>query len=230
MDRSCTNSCTNSCTASILMKRKINLSPCTDIRTGTWSILSVKEMILIKYLKIALFGFVVCVMLTGCTHTSNAPETYGKTESPTETPQPRESKDVNTAEMQNESATTITTAPESIPTPTPHTSTSASTPTPTPSQEHTPIPVPTPAPTTEPTPEQVTYTYSVWAESGAVITAQDSATGEFHYKQKCEACGEVKNGATLSYVRGGNGLTSSFTCSKCGNHQKVVIGWSCTRN
>ena len=187
-------------------------------------------MILINNLKIALFGFVLCVILVGCTHTTNAPKSYAKTDTPTETQKALESNNIQVKETPDESIATISVAPEPTSSPMPNASTPKPIPTQIPKPEPTPAPLPKPTTTTEPTPEQVTYLYSVWAESGAVITSQDSSTGEFHYKLKCEACGYVKSGETLSFVSGGNGLTSSFTCSKCGNHQKVVIGWSCTRN
>ncbi|MFB0921136.1 MAG: hypothetical protein QMB62_09680 [Oscillospiraceae bacterium] len=180
-----------------------------------------------KKIKIALFSLVISVLLCGCTYSTVEPKTGLQTEAPPESQNVLGSNDNYTEETPDESAATITTVPE----PTPYTSTPTLSPTSTP-YISTPKPTPTPtlAPSTEPTPEPATYTYSVWAESGAVITSQDSSTGEFHYKQKCEACGDVKGGATLSFVSSGNGLNTSFTCSKCGNHQKVVIGWSCIRS
>lgn len=180
-----------------------------------------------KKIKIALFGLVLSVLLCGCTYPTGEPKTGLRTEAPTESQNALDNNDVHTEETSAGSAAITTTVPE----PTPYTSTPTLSPTSTP-YISTPKPAPTPtlAPSTEPTPEPATYTYSVWAESGAVITSQDSSTGEFHYKLKCEACGDVKGGATLSFVSSGNGLNTSFTCSKCGNHQKVVIGWSCIRN
>ena len=180
-----------------------------------------------KKIKIALFGLVISVLLCGCTYLTGEPKTGLQTEAPPESRNVLDSNDDHTEETPDGSAAAITTVPE----PTPYTSTptlsTASTPD---ISTPKPTPIPTLVPSTEPTPEPAAYTYSVWAESGAVITSQDSSTGEFHYKQKCEACGDVKGGATLSFVSSGNGLNTSFTCSKCGNHQKVVIGWSCIRS
>lgn len=185
---------------------------------------------------ITILSLILCILISGCEKTVSTPEQDTATESqqqienppspvaivPNETPLP-------VADETGPPLTTTTPITQPLPavvqtpvlSPVP-----IQTPVPTQSQAVTPTPSSSPTNT----PEAVTCTYSVWAESGAVITSVDSTTGEFHYKQKCDACGEVKNGETLSFVRGGSGMTGSFTCSKCGNHQKLVIGWSCTRN
>ncbi|MDP4132728.1 MAG: ankyrin repeat domain-containing protein [Bacillota bacterium] len=72
---------------------------------------------------------------------------------------------------------------------------------------------------TEPKVEK-TWTYTRWAEQGAVITKNDPKSAVFSYKKKCDACGNVENGSTTT---GSSGVNSSFTCTKCKNKQKIVI-------
>lgn len=59
------------------------------------------------------------------------------------------------------------------------------------------------------------------ALQGAVIVEQDG-TGMFRYKKKCEACGYIPSG-TISATHYDGKNSSSFTCSKCGNQQKIEI-------
>ena len=175
-----------------------------------------------KNLEIALFALILSVLLSGCTH--NTLEAGTGTETPMETQQIPENSVVHAEVTPDEASSTAT--PELKPTPQPTSTPAPRISAPTPTSTPTATLIPTPVPT----PEEVTYTYSVCAESGAVITSQDSATGKFVYKKKCEVCGHVENGDSLIFVSGGSGMTSSFTCSKCGNHQKIVIGWSCVSN
>ena len=178
---------------------------------------------------ITILSLILCVLISGCAKSESATESGTDTETSAE-----EMQQFDSAPSPIISIPTETPIPTAYETETPPTTfyTPLTLPSPATTQTSVPsnMPVQTPAPSSVNTPEAATYTYSVWAESGAVITSQDSSTGEFRFKQRCEDCGEVKDGETLSFVKGGSGMTTSFTCSKCGNHQKVVIGWSCTKN
>ena len=76
-------------------------------------------------------------------------------------------------------------------------------------------------------------TYSVYAEQGAVVTWYDPQTGDFRYKDKCEACGQVASGehGGALCVGEGSSYTAGYTCtnSNCsmwGKSQRVVISCS----
>jgi hypothetical protein len=63
---------------------------------------------------------------------------------------------------------------------------------------------------------------TVIAVRGAVVTTQRE--GRVTYLKKCERCGAVSSGATDSPAPGaGSALKSSFTCSKCKNHQPIEL-------
>ena len=64
------------------------------------------------------------------------------------------------------------------------------------------------------------HVYNVWAESGAIITKQDSNTGQYSYKLKCDSCGAVSP-STITAHR--TSVLTAFTCDKCGHHQEVLI-------
>lgn len=66
------------------------------------------------------------------------------------------------------------------------------------------------------------YTYTHSALEGAVIVESDPHTGEIRYKYKCEKCGFVDSSTVQAYIRNG-GRESSFYCSNCEFHQKVII-------
>lgn len=191
--------------------------------------------------KIAILSLILCILISGCANNASVPESDITTETSAEAQQQVENSPSPTSITPNEAPSPLAdeAKPPMATTPTPFIQPSpkaVQTPVPTPVPIQTPVPTqsqsvtPTPSSSLTNTPKAVTCTYSVWAESGAVITSVDSTTGEFHYKQKCDACGEVKNGETLSFVKGGSGMTGSFTCSKCGNHQKLVIGWLCEKS
>lgn len=86
----------------------------------------------------------------------------------------------------------------------------------------------------EKTHEEYVKTYFVFAEQGAVVTWFDSKTGEFKYKEKCETCGNIKNGEHGGlYLGEGQHYNAGFTCSnsKCsmwGKSQQAKIGCSVT--
>ena len=68
---------------------------------------------------------------------------------------------------------------------------------------------------------------------GAVVTWFDPQTGEFRYKDKCEACGQIASGEHSGGLRLGEGSThnSGFTCnnpncSMWGKPQRAIIGCS----
>lgn len=60
------------------------------------------------------------------------------------------------------------------------------------------------------------------AISGAVIIEQKGS--QMKYKKKCEKCGWVDNSTNFGGAPSKNStLTSSFTCPKCRNNQKLAI-------
>ncbi len=65
-----------------------------------------------------------------------------------------------------------------------------------------------------------TYTHA--ALEGAVITSSDSSTGKVVYRKKCEKCGNVQSGSTITYLKAST-LNSSFYCSKCKQQQQIRI-------
>lgn len=78
--------------------------------------------------------------------------------------------------------------------------------------------------------QEFVETYSIYAESGAVVTWFDSQTGEFRYKWKCEICGTTQNGETSghSLTVNGQSLNNGFVCtnSDCsmwGKSQSSII-------
>lgn len=78
--------------------------------------------------------------------------------------------------------------------------------------------------------QEFVETYSIYAESGAVVTWFDSQTGEFRYKWKCEICGTTQNGETSGHSLTANGqsLNNGFVCtnSDCsmwGKSQSSII-------
>lgn len=66
-----------------------------------------------------------------------------------------------------------------------------------------------------------TSTRTFYAECGAVIVGKTYDDG-CEYKEKCDACGYIRSSKGYCF----NIYNSSFTCPKCGNHQKVKIGVS----
>lgn len=60
------------------------------------------------------------------------------------------------------------------------------------------------------------------ALSGAVILSQGE--GKMTYRRKCERCGALQSGQVTGAVPSrGSTLTSSFTCQKCRESQKLSI-------
>ena len=215
-------------------------STCADFCTGDSCILVAKEMMIMTK-TIVILSLLLCVLISGCAKNVRTPESDIAVEESAEAQQQVESNQSPANIMPSAIPSPVSDETESTMTaaPTPFAQTSPAvvqTPAPSPVSIQTPVPTQsqavtqTPIPSFASTPETITHTYSVWAESGAVITSFDSTTGKFQYKRKCETCGETENGSTLAFVGSGSGLTSSFTCSKCGSHQKLVIGWSCTKN
>ncbi len=88
------------------------------------------------------------------------------------------------------------------------------------------------------TPSKTTHTeyiktYYVYALEGAVVTWFDPQTGEFRYKDKCEACGQIVSGehsGGLRIAEGGSynaGFScSNSNCSMWGQPQRAIIGCS----
>lgn len=158
-----------------------------------------------------ILSLILCILISGCAKNVSAPESNIASEASAEDQQQDESSPSPTFITLNEAPSPVADEAESPMNATSAPSAQTSPPvvqipalSPVPSQSQSVTPAPSPSPVN--TPEATTYTYSVWAESGAVITLVDSTTGEFHYKQKCDACGEVKNGETLSFARGGSGM------------------------
>lgn len=60
------------------------------------------------------------------------------------------------------------------------------------------------------------------ALTGCVIVEQNNMT--MRYKKKCEMCGFLESGQTLTaLIKPGSKLSSAFLCPKCKRQNKILI-------